>query len=86
MTVVIYLVNLIFDLFVILVVVNVVMGFAIQNPYHPARMFLNRIIEPFLAPIRKLLPQGGVLDFSPMVLILVLLLVQYLIMAILRSF
>ena len=34
--------------------------------------FLFALTEPLLAPIRRVLPQGGGFDFSPLVLILVL--------------
>lgn len=33
---------------------------------------LNAILEPILRPIRRLLPHTGAIDFSPMVLIVVL--------------
>ena len=34
--------------------------------------WLIRATEPLLAPIRRLLPQSGMIDFSPLVLMLVL--------------
>ncbi len=34
--------------------------------------FLFETSEPFLAPIRRVLPQGGMLDFSPLVAFIVL--------------
>jgi len=34
--------------------------------------FLVAITEPVLAPIRNLLPKGGMFDFSPLIVILVL--------------
>lgn len=37
---------------------------------------LDRLLEPLLRPIRNLLPDLGGLDFSPMVLILVIILLQ----------
>ena len=40
-------------------------------PYHPVREMLGRIVEPFLEPIRRVMPTAGGLDFSPLVLILV---------------
>jgi YggT family protein len=40
--------------------------------------FLNRITEPALRPIRRLLPNFGGIDISPMVLILLLLFLQQL--------
>jgi YggT family protein len=39
-------------------------------PYQPVRRFLDRVVEPALVPIRRLLPQTGMVDFSPVVLIL----------------
>ncbi len=38
--------------------------------------FLYTITEPLLAPIRRRLPYGGPVDFSPLVLILLLWLVE----------
>ncbi len=36
----------------------------------PLGQFLYSLTEPFLAPIRKVLPQTGTFDFSPIVLLL----------------
>jgi len=36
----------------------------------PIGQFLYSLTEPFLAPIRKALPQSGTFDFSPLVLLL----------------
>jgi len=43
---------------------------------HPVMRFLYDITEPLLAPIRRRLPPTGPLDFSPMVLILGLWLIE----------
>ncbi|MFN3762155.1 MAG: YggT family protein [Anaerolineae bacterium] len=43
---------------------------------HPVMRFLYAITEPLLAPIRRRLPDMGPVDFSPMVLILLLWLVE----------
>lgn len=53
------------------------------NPYHPIRSGLDRFFEPFLAPIRNLLPQTGMIDFSPIVLILLIQLIGTLLISIL---
>ncbi|MGQ9467199.1 MAG: YggT family protein [Anaerolineae bacterium] len=39
---------------------------------HPVMRFLYAITEPLLAPIRRHLPYGGPVDFSPLILILLL--------------
>ncbi len=43
---------------------------------HPVMRFLYTITEPLLAPIRRHLPYMGPVDFSPLVLILLLWLVE----------
>ncbi|PKB79029.1 MAG: hypothetical protein BZY88_15460 [SAR202 cluster bacterium Io17-Chloro-G9] len=47
---------------------------------HPILMTLNGLVnqvtEPFLGPIRRVLPTVGALDFSPMVAIIILIAVK----------
>lgn len=49
-------------------------------------MGLDRITEPMLRPIRRLLPDLGGIDLSPMVLILGLLAIQMVLPAFVRDF
>lgn len=44
--------------------------------YHPALALLSQLVEPILAPARRLIPPLGGLDLSPLVVILVLLLLE----------
>lgn len=46
----------------------------IMPPYHPLRELLDRIVEPMLEPIRRILPMTGPIDFSPMVLMILIVL------------
>lgn len=39
---------------------------------HPIIQFLYDITEPVLRPVRELLPQTGMIDFSPLVVFLVI--------------
>jgi len=75
-------VHRIFQLLTLLVVVDVVLSY-FMSPFHPVRQFLDRIVEPLLRPIRRILPQTGMIDFSPLVLIILLQLLDYLIQSIL---
>lgn len=59
--------------------VDIVVSFFL-SPYHPIRNTLDSIVNPLLSPIRKILPQTGMLDFSPIVLILILQVLEYLIL------
>ncbi|MEJ2487072.1 MAG: YggT family protein [Anaerolineales bacterium] len=60
------------------VIVHVLLGYFL-SPYHPAREFTSRLFEPLLNPIRKILPQTGMIDFSPLVLIILVQLFEMLI-------
>lgn len=69
MVLAIQLINLIAQLGTFLVIAQVIMSY-FMSPYHPIRQAIDNIVEPFLEPIRRVLPQTGVLDFSPLVLII----------------
>lgn len=43
---------------------------------------LNKILDPFLKPIRKIMPDTGMIDFSPMVLLIGLRIIQMLLMGV----
>ncbi len=57
-----------------------------MSPYHPIRRTLDNIIEPMLRPIRRVLPPLAGLDFSPLVLVIVIQIVESLLTRILRMF
>jgi YggT family protein len=47
---------------------------------------VNAILDPFLKPIRRILPDTGMIDFSPMVLIIGLQALQILLEGVARDF
>ena len=61
------------------VIIHIILGYFL-SPYHPARQFTARLFEPLLDPIRRMLPQTGMLDFSPLVLIILVQLVEMLLL------
>jgi YggT family protein len=78
------LVNIIFQLLTIVVVVDVIVSYFLP-PYNNVRIFLDRIVSPMLAPIRRIIPPVQMIDFSPIILLVVLQVLQYLILGLLRS-
>ena len=60
---------------VFLIILDVVLTY-IMRPEQPFRYALDQIINPLLEPIRKLLPQNIRIDFSPMILIIIIEIVQ----------
>ena len=71
-------------LLVILVIVWVIVAW-ILPPYHPLREALDRIVEPMLAPIRRLMPNTGMIDFSPMILIILIQVITRILISLLTS-
>lgn len=57
------------DFFVWVVIASSLLSFFLP-PTHPVRDALSRVVDPFLNPIRSLMPSAGGLDFSPLILIL----------------
>lgn len=69
-------IHLVAWLFTILVIVNTFISY-FMTPYHPVRLTLDRIVGPFLAPIRRIVPPVGMIDFSPVVLIILIQIVEF---------
>ena len=43
-----------------------------SNPLYPIAQIIFQVTEPVLAPLRRVLPRFGMLDFSPMVALLLI--------------
>jgi len=56
----------------------------IVSPYHPLRQAIGRLVEPFLSPIRQMMPQTGPFDFSVIVLFIILYIIQSLLLGLVR--
>jgi YggT family protein len=54
----------------IIVLGRVIMSWLDPRFEKPLGQFLFSLTEPFLAPIRRMLPQTGMFDFSPIVLLI----------------
>ena len=83
MELLIRLVNYFIILFTVAIFVRVILSFAVyfMRPPHPPLLvtidsIVGQITEPVLAPIRRMLPSFGGLDFSPMVVIIVLMIIR----------
>ena len=70
-------------LFVLVIVVDVVLSYFV-DPYRPVRWQLDRLLAPLLRPIRRVMPNTGGIDFSPMALMIGLLILNSLIQSLLR--
>jgi len=64
-------------------IIVIVLSFLAPGSYHPAAALLSQVTEPILAPARRLIPPLGGLDFSPILVFMILILIRdYLLKAI----
>ena len=67
--VLIYVIDLASKLLFWLVILKIVLSY-FMDPFHPFRQTIDRLVEPLLLPIRRVVPPLGMVDFSPMILII----------------
>jgi YggT family protein len=64
------LIHILASILMLLIVVDVILSY-FMSPYHPIRRTVDRIVFPMLNPIRKVIPTVANIDFSPLVLLLI---------------
>ena len=67
----IWIVNLVASLLILLIVLNWIFSIFLDY-YNPARRFVERIVDPMVMPIRRVVPLIGMFDISYLVLILMI--------------
>lgn len=69
--------DIILTLYMWVIIARAVISWVNPDPYNPIVRFLNSVTEPVLFPIRRRLPISlGGIDFSPIIVILVIIFVQ----------
>ncbi|WP_258359349.1 YggT family protein [Moorella sulfitireducens] len=65
-----------------LIIARILLSWFPHNPYHPIMRFIYEVTEPVLAPFRRLMPRTSIpIDFSPIIAVLVLQLVERLLIS-----
>lgn len=67
-----YVVARLFDLYNLLILIRLLLSWVRPDPYALPVRFIYQVTEPFLEPFRRLLPPVGMIDFSPILALLVL--------------
>ncbi len=78
----IQLIRLVAQVLIWIVIASALLSFFLP-PYHPLREALDRVVDPMLNPIRRVVPMAGMFDFSPLILILAIDLLSRVLIAIL---
>jgi YggT family protein len=71
----------VFNVLIFVVIVDVVLSY-FMSPYHAVRSTLDKIVNPLLTPIRKIVPPIMNLDFSPIILVVLLQVIESLLLRI----
>jgi YggT family protein len=85
MSLVITIINSTVSMLTLLIFIYSLLGFFL-SPFHPVRRALGQVIEPLLAPIRRVIPPVGGFDFSLFILMIILQVLGSLLTAFLRNF
>ena len=80
----IVLVRIAANIFSLLVIAKVLLSYFL-SPYHPIRQTIDQLVEPLLAPVRNRVPMVGMFDFSPIVLLIGIQIIEFLLVTIFAS-
>lgn len=75
-TYLVYFINILFTVLWVAILGRVIISWINLSPDNPIVVLLYGITEPILAPIRRVLPSMGMLDLSPMVALIVMMIIQ----------
>jgi YggT family protein len=61
------LLDLLLSIYLWTILIRVIASWVSPNAYHPALQLVERLTDPVITPVRRVLPDLGGLDFSPLV-------------------
>lgn len=64
-------INTFANIYVWIVIASILFSY-FMDPRHPLRQGVDNLVRPLLDPIRRVVPPVGMLDFSPLVLIILI--------------
>ena len=71
-------ISLLCEVLTLAIIVRVILFWFSPRPNSRLAIILLQITEPFLRPLRRIVPRAGMFDFTPLVAIVILLLISYL--------
>jgi YggT family protein len=69
---------------IFLILARVILSWVAPNNQHPAAVFLTRVTEPVLTPVRNVIGTHSGIDFSPIVVLVILYVMDALALGLLR--
>ena len=86
MQIVVWFINLLFQLLTVLILVRAVLSWVQLDPYHPLVRTLRQITDPLLVPIQRIVPPISGIDISPIVALILIEVLRRLVLLLLSGF
>jgi YggT family protein len=78
-----HVINIVIFVYIWIIIIRALISWVNPNPFNPVVKFLRDVTDPVLVPARRLFPIGGMIDLSPIIVILILLFLKIVIVQIL---
>jgi|GEM_PF-130760 len=70
--------SIVLNTYFFMLLISAISSWVNQDPYNPIQLFFGTMLTPLLRPLRKhIKPLGGVLDITPMILLMIIYFLQY---------
>ena len=60
------------EVLTIAIILRAILSWVSPNPTNMLVVILSRVTEPLLAPLRRIIPRAGMMDFTPLVAVILL--------------
>ena len=77
MTIFVSIIKVLCDVLTIVILLRVIVSWYSPRPTNMLVVILYRLTEPFLAPLRRIIPRVGRFDFTPMVALILIRVIYY---------
>jgi len=78
-------IEILFDILTLAIFLRVILSWFNINPYNRFMTLLDQITEPVLGPLRRIIPPMGGLDFTPIIALFLLQIVERLLLSFVRG-
>ncbi len=76
-----YIIDVVLTIYMYIIIARAIISWVNPDPYNPVVKFLYRATEPVLYRVRRVMPDTGGLDLSPLVVLLAIFFIQKFIVA-----
>ncbi|MBI5098744.1 MAG: YggT family protein [Nitrospirae bacterium] len=76
-----HILNTLLTIYMWIIIISALLSWVNPDPYNPIVRFLYSVTEPVLRPIRRRLGISMGIDFSPMIVILIIMFIKYFLVA-----